>query len=225
MAKRKKKYPNQEENTSEEIETEESTTEDTEETTTEENIGAEQENMPTIAPQTVESAAIIEKAINATIVKAAKAPVEHTDTYSADGTVPAVVEPQAQPSKYDVLLGRYCKVVSDYMNGTSKKRPIGSFVSLMDYVVNSKSQAVYTNMLKFFILEANGIMSPHNALNGIETLNDLTMKTRVMTASTVFIGLAIQKTTGRRPTFSVGAIRQILKNDRFTNWVNVVMNS
>lgn len=225
MARRKKKYPNQEDNTSEEIETEESTTEDTEESTTEETIAEEQENMPTIAPQTVESAAIIEKAINATIVKTAKATVEHTDTYSADGAVPAVVEPQAQPSKYDVLLGRYCKVVSDYMNGTSKKRPIGSFVSLMDYVVNSKSQAVYTNMLKFFILEANGIMSPHNALNGIETLNDLTMKTRVMTASTVFIGLAIQKTTGRRPTFSVGAIRQILKNDRFTNWVNVVMNS
>ena len=217
MARRKKKYPNQEDNISEEIETKESTTEET--------IAEEQENMPTIAPQTVESAAIIEKAIKATSVKTAKAPTEHTDTYSADGTVPAVVEPQEQPSKYDVLLGRYCKVVSDYMNGTSKKRPIGSFVSLMDYVVNSKSQTVYNNMLKFFILEANGIMSPHNALNGIETLNDLTMKTRVMTASTVFIGLAIQKTTGRRPTFSVGAIRQILKNDRFTNWVNVVMNS
>jgi hypothetical protein len=225
MARRKKKYPNQEDNISEEIETKVSTTEDTEESTTEEATPEEQENMPKIAPQTVESAAIIEKAIKATSVKTAKAPTEHTDTYSADGTVPAVVEPQEQPSKYDVLLGRYCKVVSDYMNGTSKKRPIGSFVSLMDYVVNSKSQTVYNNMLKFFILEANGIMSPHNALNGIETLNDLTMKTRVMTASTVFIGLAVQKTTGRRPTFSVGAIRQILKNDRFTNWVNVVMNS
>ena len=112
------------------------------------------------------------------------------------------------------------------MNGTSKKRPIGSFVSLMDYVVNSKSQGnIYRTCLSSFILEANGIMSPHNALNGIETLNDLTMKTRVMTASTVFIGLAIQKTTGRRPTFSVRGHSPNPKNDRFTNWVNVVMNS
>jgi len=184
-----------------------------------------------ITPQTMESAAIIEKAINATIVRAkvpvSEAPATYSDaTGDSDSTSPVVVPAAVpQPSKYDILLGRYCKVVSEYMNGTSSKRPIGSFVSLMDYVIGTQSQVVYAAMLKFFILEANGLMSPHNALNGIETLNDLTMKTRVMTASTVFNGLAIQKTTGRRPTFSVGAVRQIIKNERFTNWVNVVMNS
>lgn len=141
--------------------------------------------------------------------------------------VKEVKEPEKEErvNMYDLFLGRYCKAVTEYRNGISKKRPINSFISLMDYVIRTSNIGTYTDMLKFFTLEQNGMMANVNTLNGIETINDPASKTKVMTIFTVFHGLAVQRSTGKRPTFSVNAIRSIVKNEKFTNWVNSVMNS
>lgn len=173
-----------------------------------------------ITPATVASAEIIEKAVKATTKTTKKAPKKE-GVYPGDK--PEVQE--AAPSQYEVLLGRYCRAISEYNNDVSDRRPIGDFINLMKYVYNSSQFQVYNDMLKFFILEHAGLMNNHNALNGIETITDLKLKTKVMTAFTVFSGLAVLKTTGKKVTFSIGAVRQIINNDKFSNWVNVVANS
>lgn len=172
-----------------------------------------------ITPSTVASAEIIEKAVKAT-TKTTKAAPKKEGAYPGD----AVVQ-EAPPSQYEVLLGRYCRAISEYNNDVSDRRPIGDFINLMKYVYSSSQFQVYNDMLKFFILEHAGLMNNHNALNGIETITDLKLKTKVMTAFTVFSGLAVLKTTGKKVTFSIGAVRQIMNNDKFSNWVNVVANS
>ena len=172
-----------------------------------------------LTPATVDSAEIIEKAVKATKTTAKPTP-KSEGAYPGDDKTP-----EATPSKYDVLLGRYCKTVSEYNNDISPRRPIGDFIALMNYVTKSYDFQVYNDMLTFFVLEYDGLVGTHTALNGIETITDLRLKTRIMTAFTVFRGLAIQKSTGKRHTFSIGAVRQILPNEKFANWVNIVANS
>jgi len=190
-------------------------------------VKAPLEKKPKARTETSELAAeIISKAVKATASPISKPVVTSkvaTPPKEADVAIPATIKEPA--TKYELLLGRYCKVVSDYNNGVTKKLPIGSFISLAEYVIRESKPAVFNEFLSFFILEANGMMANTNALNGIETIVDPTTKTRCMTIYTVFHGLAVQKTTGRKPLFSVNAIRSIIKSDRFTNWVNVIMTT
>lgn len=195
---------------------------------------------PALTPASKASAEIIEKAVEATkqkvipvqkpIVLSIKKEVIPAETKTTTTQVAPKVEEETKKetkpvvSMYDLYLGRYCKIVSDHRNGETTKRPISAFINLMEFVIRSSSAAIFNDMLKFFTLEAQGLMANTNALNGIETINDPVVKNKVMTAFTVFHGLAVQRATGRRPSFSVNAIRAILKNDKFTNWVNMTLN-
>lgn len=183
-----------------------------------------------LTPASKASAEIISKAVKATEQKATQIhkpiiqeePVAAT-VASRPVAKPQIVEEDKPASMYDLLLGRYCKLVSEYRAGTTKKRPIAAFITLIEHVVRTGDYKVFNEMLKFFTLEMNGLMSNHNALAGIETINDLTMKNRAMVLFTIFNGLANQKATGRRPLFSIGTVRDMVKNERFTNWVNLTM--
>lgn len=182
-------------------------------------------------PKTKAAEDIVTKAVSATKVKSKPVPKpikqDVKEDVIADTKKSATKKDKKEEpvtSMYDLYLGRYCKVVAAYNSKESNKRPIGAFSNLAHYVVRSNKPVVYNEMLKFFTLEGSNIVSNNNALNGIETITDPTLKTRIMTAFTVFNGLASQRRTGRRPTFSINAIRSILRNERFINWVNQVMN-
>jgi hypothetical protein len=157
---------------------------------------------------------IVTKAVKATRVKAR---IQKTIKKEGEEAAPTI-------NMYEMLLGRYSKAVSEFNNSESTKRPIGAFSNLANYVIRSKDVKVYNDMLRFFTLELHSLMSNNNALNGIETITDPTLKTRITTFFTLFNGLASFRRTGRRPTFSINALRSILHNDRLVNWVNQVLN-
>jgi hypothetical protein len=160
---------------------------------------------------------IVTKAVKATRVKPRIPKTIKKEGDDTEETVPTI-------NMYEMLLGRYSKAVSEFNNNETTKRPIGSFSNLANYVIRSKDIKVYNDMLRFFTLELHSLMANSNALNGIETITDPTLKTRITTFFTLFNGLASFRRTGRRPTFSINALRSILRNDRLVNWVNQVLN-
>lgn len=156
--------------------------------------------------------------------KKIKQPIKKRTVAKAAPTQALVKPPDEKEVIFDTFLKRYNEAVTAFNSGATKKRPVMSFIGLTEIVIRLATPKIYNKMLDYFIKEVDGMASSNNALNGIETINDATVKTKTSTIYVVFSGLAKLKKQGRRPTFTIGAIRPIMRSEKFVNWVNVAMS-
>lgn len=119
--------------------------------------------------------------------------------------------------RFEKIVQRYRDAVENTKVETGRSQALMVFISLMDFVVASKSREIFDAFYDFFVINRKGILANTVVLNGISRLEP-SKRNRVGAFYTLFFSLARHKIDGKRSTIDINAIRVLMNNDAIANY-------